>query len=244
MTDDAHMNVFHRALARLDDELIDLGVEVGDSARVDDRCRQMLKGLRERCPGLVPEFDLPAGSVGDAIPVPVRNATALVVAALCQASATAATGTVPLPDAPLPSNVLWQEGTDALLVEVAQARVVLTDGVVRVTLPVRCDQLPTRRGTVTVTLVVGTVDRPTGLFVASPDHPEGPPVVVQRWGEALTAFVWQAVVDVVSGLATHAGRDVDGACLVPVALVAARNGLVVLPQARHPIDRLTTSVTR
>ncbi len=242
MADDE--NTFHRALARLDGELAGVDVPDGASARVDDKCLELLKVLRERCPGLVPELDLEPGSVGDAVPVPAKSVDALVVTALRQAAATAATGRVPPPDARLPASVLWQEGADALLVEVARARVVLADGEVRLTLPVRCEELPDRAGTVTVSLVVGTADRPTGLFAAAPSHPDGPPVVVRRWGEALTAFAWQAVVDVVGGLATHAGRDLDGAGLVPVALVAARNGLAVLPQARHPIDRLAGSVTR
>jgi hypothetical protein len=151
--------------------------------------------------------------------------------------ATGATGRIPPPDANLPATALWEEGADALLVEVASAKVAVREGEVEVSLPVRCDQLPDTVGAVTVTFVVGTADRPAGMFAATRNHPQGPPIVVQRWGDALVALAWQGMLDVARGVADHAGRDADGAGLVPVALVAARSGLVVLPQARHPIDR-------
>ena len=229
---------FEDALARLDRELAGLDVSDTAIARVDDRCLALLKLLRERCPDLVPINDAPAGTVARPVPLPAENAAALITTALRQAVATGATGRVPPPDAQLPATALWQEGPDALLVQVARCQVAFDDGQVVVTVPVLCDQIPDRYATVSVAFVVGTARRPAGLFAATSGHPSGPPVVVQRWGDALTALAWQALLDVVRGIASHAGRDADGAGLVPVALVAARTGLVVLPQARHPIDRV------
>jgi hypothetical protein len=252
---------FRGALARLDAELADLddaaerererdrdrdaprGPGPGPPRRplgtaVDDNCRAMLEVLRKRCPGLVPADDVEPGGVVQPVPIPVKTFSALLVTSLRQAVATAATGRVPRSDAELPSTVLWQEGADALLVEVARCEIALGDGEVTVTIPVRCDQLPDQVGRVVVRLVVGTAARPTGLFAATTTHPQGPPVVVQRWGEALTALAWQALLDVAGGVAKHAGRDADSVGLVPVALVTSKAGFVVLPQARHAIDRV------
>jgi hypothetical protein len=251
---------FRGALARLDAELADLDVDAaaerdggrdreqsqGDVRRpagsaVDDNCRALLEVLRKRCPGLLPADDVEPGGVVQPVPVPGKTFSALLVTSLRQAVATAATGRLPRSDSELPATVLWQEGADALLVDVARCRIALGDGEVIVTIPVRCDQILDRVGQVVVRLVVGTAARPTGLFAATSTHPQGPPVVVQRWGEALTALAWQALLDVARGVANHAGRDADTAGLVPVALVASKAGFVVLPQARHAIDRVIRS---
>lgn len=256
---------FRGALARLDVELAGLdAAEVAADARppgqspgghpepvapdaelaashLGDCCRALLKVIRRRCPDLLPKQDLNPGGVGEPIPLPAKQATQLLVTAIRQGAATGATGRVPPPDADLPEMVLWQEGADALLVQVARCRVELGEGEVAVTIPVRCDQLPDFFGLVRVLFAVGTAKRPTGLLAATSSRPEGPPIVVQRWGEALTALAWQALLDLARGVAVHAGRDGDGAGLVPVALAASPDGLIVLPQARHPIDRVVTA---
>lgn len=249
---------FRGALARLDAELagLDAADRPGSRSRtrpphvgpdgglaasaVGDSCRALLQVIRKRCPDLFPKQDLDPGGVGEPIPLPARQATELLATGLRQAVATAATGRVPPPDTDLPEAVLWQEGADELLVLVGRCQVELGEGEVAVTIPVRCDQLPDFFGQVRVLFAVGSATRPTGLLAATSSKPEGPPIVVQRWGEALTALAWQALLDVARGVAVHAGRDADGAGLVPVALVASPDGLVVLPQARHPIDRVVT----
>ncbi len=248
---------FREALALLEAELAGVEVPTGGSGAaggtggsggtggtggsaaspVDQTCQALLRVLRLRCPNILPADDLSAGTVAPPVPVPAGTATTLLITAMQQAVAAAATGRVPPPDADLPTVALWQEGADALVVEIGQSKVGITDGEIGVYLPVRCDQLPNGSGMVSLRFVVGTADRPTGLFAAT-SLPDGPPVVVGRWGDALTALAWKAVLDVAHGVASNAGRDADGAGLVPVALVAAQAGLVVLPQARHPIDRV------
>lgn len=238
---------FRGALARLDAELAGAGIDPGrrrgpGASPVDENCRALLEVVRKRCPGLLPAEDLPPGGVGQPVPLPARAASALIPTAIQQAVVTAATGRTPLPDAELPATVLWEEGPDALLVDVGATAVDLADGMIAVTVPVRCDQLPgPRRQAVTIRFAVGTAERPTGLYAATSSHPLGPPVVVGRWGEALTALAWSALLDVVRGIARRAGRDLDGGGLVPVALVASSGGIAVLPQARHAIDRVTTA---
>ena len=226
---DDHADGFGEAIVRLDAELSNLGAPGTASARVDDQCLALLELLRKRCPDLLPVTDVPAGTVARPVPVPADNAAALIITAMRQAVATGATGRVPPPGSTLPVTALWEEGADALLVEVAHCKITVRAGEVEVRVPVRCDQLPGTLGAVTVSFVVGTPERPTGMFAATGSVPEGPPIVVRRWGDALVALAWQALLDVARGIAGHAGRDADGNGLVPVALVAARTGLVVLP---------------
>jgi len=202
----------------------------------DQACAALLKELRARCPGLVPADPLPPGGVGAVIPVTPAALGPLVVAAAGQALPSAQTGGT------APDAVLWQQGVDALLVQITAITTAVGDGWVTVTIPVTCDQIQTPAGSpsqpVTVTFVMGTADRPAGLFAAVPSRPDGPPVVVERWADALTALAWRALLDTVAGIAAAAGRDTDGAPLIPVAVAATGNGLLVQTQARHPFDRI------
>lgn len=214
----------------------------GDRAgsRIDAVCTRLLAELRQRCPGMIPADPLPPGTPGAVVPVAAGDAGRLIVTAVAEAVAVAATGRVPAPQQP-PVPVVWRDGVDSLLVLVPQISVKPQLGVVQVIIPVACDQLAVDgsdgTGTVVVELHVGTPDRPTGMLAATPQRPDGPPAVVERWGPALTAVAWRALLDAAGGVAAAAGVDTDGAPLVPVALVASGDGLAVLPQARQSIDR-------
>ncbi len=190
---------------------------------LDDACARLLADLRKRCPGLVPDDPLPAGTPGSVVPVAAGAAGQLIGIAIAQAVSASAAGRVPAPQPPA-SAVLWRDGIDSLLVEVSGISVKLQPGVVMVIIPVACDQLtsddgsPGGTGTVVVEIHVGMPDRPTGMLAATPARPDGPDVVVEGWGTALA--------------------DTDGTPLVPVALVASAGGLAILPQARQSFDRI------
>jgi len=206
-------------------------------ARADDQaCAALLKELRARCPGLVPADPLPPSGVGPVIPVTPAALGPLVVAAAGRALPGAETGGTS------PSAVLWQQGVDALLVRITAITTAVGDGWVTVTIPVTCDQIQSPAGSpgqpVTVTFVMGTADRPAGLFAAAPSRPDGPAVVAERWADALTALAWRALLDTVAGIAAAAGRDTDGSPLIPVAVAATDKGLLIQTQARHPFDRI------
>ena len=202
----------------------------------DQACAALLKELRARCPGLVPADPLPPGGVGAVIPVTPAALGPLVVAAAGQALPSAQAG------GNAPDAVLWQQGVDALLVHITTITTAVGDGWVTVTIPVACDQVQVPAGSlgqpVTVTFVVGTADRPAGLFAAAPSRPDGPVVVIERWADSLTALAWRALLDTVAGIAAAAGRDTDGSPLIPVAVAATDKGLLVQTQARHPFDRI------
>jgi hypothetical protein len=214
----------------------------GDTAHVkhpwrplERACRMLVAALRQCCPELRPTEPLVAGATAAPVLVPPKAASTLIVVAVRQA-VLSATGSN-MSAGRLPESVLWQEADNALLVEVAGIVVELGEGIVSVSLPVRCGELPESRGLVVVDFVVGTPERPTGMLAAATE-PRGPRAVVRRWGDALTALAWQALLDAAGGVAAAVGVDHDGAPLVPTALACSRDGLSVLPQARHEIDRI------
>jgi hypothetical protein len=200
-------------------------------------CQKLLETVRERCPGLLPPEPLKAGAAIAPIPVQPQEAASLITLAVRQGVLEATGARVPADPKQLPTSVLWQEGPDALLVEVAGIKVKFAAGVISVAIPVRSDELPRTRDTVEVDLVFGTPDRPTGLLAAATE-PRGARAVVRRWGEALTALAWQAVLNSIGGVAAAAGVDRDGAPLIPTALTVTSSGIAVLGQARHEMDRM------
>jgi hypothetical protein len=129
------------------------------------------------------------------------------------------------------TEVVWVEGDSELAVSLTELQVKLADGLIRVTIPVRCDQ--TGSALVEVVLAVGSPDQPSGLYASTYRRPNGPALIVDTWGEALVAFAWQCVLGMVSGIAGALGKDTRGNVLVPVELAASRRGLQIVPMARH-----------
>lgn len=242
---DAALEDFRSALTLLEGERRGVRpptVGNGEALPVDQSCQALLKVLRRRCPQLLPDGPVGAGEAVTPVPVAPDAVARVVVLALQQSAALATTGRVPTLEQ-LPKGVVWREGADAIVVQLEGMEVELGEGEVVVHFRVHCDQLRGAAG-VRVRFVVGTTDRPTGLLAATPTLPDGPEAVVQRWGEALTAYAWRALLDTASGIAGAAGRDADGNPLVATALVASPNGLVVLPQARHRMDRILSRAVR
>ena len=129
------------------------------------------------------------------------------------------------------TEVVWVHGDSELIVKVVDLDVKLTDGLIFVFIPLHCDQ--TGDATIEIAFAVGTPDEPTGLYAAAYRRPNGPPIIVDAWGEALVAFAWQCVLGMISGIAGATGKDVRGNVLVPVELTASGNGIRIVPMARY-----------
>jgi hypothetical protein len=129
------------------------------------------------------------------------------------------------------TTIAWVEGDQQLAVNVVEMHLELADGLIVVVIPVRCDQ--TGSVEVRVTFVVGTHERPAGLYAATETRPRGPKLIVDAWGDALVAFAWQCLLGLVSGLAGAVGKDYRGNILIPVELAANADGIFVVPMARH-----------
>jgi len=129
------------------------------------------------------------------------------------------------------TEVVWVEGDSELAISLVELRVKLADGLIRVVIPVRCDQ--TGSGLVEVVFAVGSLKQPAGLYASTFRRPNGPELIVSVWGDALVAFAWQCVLGMVSGIAGATGKDSRGNVLVPVELAASERALKIVPMARH-----------
>jgi hypothetical protein len=129
------------------------------------------------------------------------------------------------------TEVVWVQGDSELAVSLTDLTVKLADGLIIVLMTVRCDQ--TGVVVIEVGFAVGTPDEPSGLYASTFRRPNGPPLIVEAWGEALVAFAWQCVLGMVSGIAGATGKDARGNILVPVELTASGKGLEIVPMARH-----------
>jgi hypothetical protein len=128
--------------------------------------------------------------------------------------------------------VVFTSAAGELLVHTGDTALACAEGLVTIGVRVSCDQVP-NGATVTVPLAVGTEAKPAGLVMTAPDRPAGPSSIVDGWGTALTAFAWQALLQLAVALCAAAGTDWAGAPLVPGYLSAADGFLIVAPMARH-----------
>jgi len=212
------------------------GETEGPRPRLEAACREHLAFVRKNCPGLLPGGPVDPGVSIEPIPVDPKQATTLVRTAVVQAAG----GGRPGRPGAAEDAVVWTDGTDSLLVLLDSVKVATGDGLVTVGIDVACDEAASAGGDlrshVDVDLVVGTAARPTGLLAAA-TVPRGPAVVVDRWHDALVALAWQALLDAADGLSAAAGRDPDGAGLVPTGWSGSKQGLAIGAQARHPFDR-------
>jgi len=129
------------------------------------------------------------------------------------------------------AEVVWVEGENELAVGFAALDVKFSTGLIRIGIPVRCDQ--TGPANVELLFAVGSPDQPAGLYAAAARRPNGPEAIVTTWGEALVAFAWQSVLGLVTGIAAATGKDQRGNLLVPVELSVTARGLEIVPMARH-----------
>lgn len=222
------------------------GGQVPDRSELEAACRAHLAFLRKNCPGLLPDGPVEPGGSVDPIPVDPKQASVLVRSAVTSAAGVGRPGRPGRPGSE-PEAVVWTQGADALLVLLDSVSVTTSDGLVTVGLDVACDEAVAASGDlrshVDIDLVVGTAERPTGLLAAAP-MPRGPAVVVDRWHDALVALAWQALLDAAAGLSAAAGRDADGAGLVPTSWSVSERGLAIGAQARHPFDRQPATSSR
>ena len=190
---------------------------------VNAECLKMLEVIRERCPGVLPVEPVRPGQVAAVLPVDHAE-----VRTLLTISAAVALG-APL-TAGKPAPVVWKDGSAELLVDPSGVMLDTGDGVARIGVPVRCDE--TGPVTVTVTFAVGSANRPAGFVAATHSRPDGPEVIVSRWGEAIVALAWHSLITASAGLAGVSGADADGQPFVPAGIQATPQGIAIHTMAR------------
>ena len=187
-----------------------------------DTLGQVVRALGDLLPG----HPVQAGSAAVDRTLPANALTSLIPSAAIVASGLdPATTAVPAP------AVLWTSGVNRLLIKVAGVTATLGDGTIVITVPVSCDQ--TGDAAVTVTFVTGTPDRLAGGIVTTEDHPRGPAIVVENWGEALIAFAWHTLVEATNALSGAAGGDFSGHSLITAAVTVNQAGLSITPMGKH-----------
>jgi hypothetical protein len=139
------------------------------------------------------------------------------------------------------TEIVWVRGDSELAINLAGLRVKFLDGLIQVLIPVRCDQ--TGNATIQIAFAVGSDDKPAGLYASTYRRPNGPPLIVEAWGESLVAFAWQCVLGMVTGIAGATGKDARGNVLVPAELTASRQGIQIVPMARYRFSGSTKLVT-
>jgi hypothetical protein len=112
--------------------------------------------------------------------------------------------------------IVWTDGDAELLIRPGDARVSCRDGLVLIAVPVFTDQ--TGDAEVVVPFAVAGPDMDAGLTMATYTRARGPEPVLDRWGEAVIAATWDAVValcaDAVHPHVAGALRAADGSLTV------------------------------
>ena len=134
-----------------------------------------------------------------------------------------------------PSRVVWVDGGDEALVHLDSLTTKIVGSTLLVSLDLETDQ--TGRAPVIVRFALGGGSDPAGLVAATDEVAGGHPLLVSRWGEAVTAAAWSALVGlgvdhadqrggVVGHLTIDSGHLVLGA-RTPITL--QRNAIVSPP---------------
>lgn len=134
-----------------------------------------------------------------------------------------------------PPTVVWVDGHDELLVLLDKTRLACTSGIATISLTVQCDQVREAQR-VDIAFAVGSARRPSGLVMSTFDRVQGPAVITDTWSGALTAFAWEALVTMAQQLAAAQGKDASGKPLVPSAIAAEPDVLLVTSQARNALN--------
>jgi hypothetical protein len=133
--------------------------------------------------------------------------------------------------------LVWQRDDSELWVDVSTVTMTCADGLVRVGVKVGCDQLDSPT-VMTVPIGVGTAEAPSGLVMSTVDRLDGPDLIVTRWSEAITAFAWEALLELARRLCAEMGRDGSGLPLIPGAIGAAKGVLLIQPVSRNDLSKL------
>ncbi len=143
---------------------------------------------------------------------------------------------VPAVDGTAPMQVVWYDGDSEVLVHLDRTRVVVQPGLVLVAMTLESAQ--TGAGELLVPFAVGAPGSPAGMVVVTEPRPRGPAALADRWGEAVTAAAYRALLDVSHAVSLLTGVDEAGARLIPGALLVDSATVQVVPQARHASDQI------
>lgn len=132
-------------------------------------------------------------------------------------------------------RTVWNYRGNEALVRLDSQRLALADGLILVALTLETDQ--TGEQELTCVFAVGSRQQPAGLLAVAEERPRGHPDLAATFAEAVTATCWRGLLLVVTAVAASAGLDADNDPLVPVALTATPDALLVHTIADHRLGR-------
>lgn len=181
----------------------------------------VLGRIREELPDTLPREPIQTGRKGALVPVP-----SAALGTLVQLAAQRRTEGEP--------SIVWDDGVNQLMVHAGKVRSTVTEGMVRLSVPVECDQV---KAMMEIAFAVGSGERVAGMIAATAERPAGDALIARLWGDALIAFAYGILLDLADSLAGASGRDDRNDRLVPRGLVARRGQLSVETQARFVYER-------
>ena len=188
-----------------------------ERATLNTRCQKLLADLRRQCPE-IPQSQVPTGAIAEPVAVTDEQVTVDLVAMLTESGTKKA--------------VVWADGDSEAIVDFAKTRVrTLPHGLMLVGITLQAVESGTEPVELTVPFALGHDKRVAGMIATTEPRPRGPALLVDRWGDAVVATAWQALLDLAAVRAAEAGSDAGGRPLVPAALLVDPPRLVIVPRA-------------
>jgi hypothetical protein len=186
------------------------------------RCQKLLDDLRKQCPE-VPVSDVPAGTIIEIVSLTDEQVTTDVISLLT--------------DNHSRNSVVWSDAESEVVVHFHETRVrTLPHGLMLIGLTLQAQETGPNPVTLTVPFALGRDNRIAGMLAVTESRPRGPTVLVDRWGDAVIATAWQALLDLAVASAASAGSDAAGRPLVPAALIVDPPRLGIVPRARFDFE--------
>ena len=132
-------------------------------------------------------------------------------------------------------RVVWSYRGNEATVRPSSLRIAVADGLILVGLTLETDQTGPQE--LTSVFAVGSEKQPAGLLAVTEDRPRGHGDLAATFAEAVIATCWRGLLLVITAVAAATGQDADQDPLVPVALTAAAEGLIVHTIADHKLGR-------
>jgi hypothetical protein len=136
-----------------------------------------------------------------------------------------------------PDRVVWSEAGSEAIVHLGRTRAMtLPDGLMLIGISLETAESGPEPVELAVPFALGSARRLAGMLATTERRPRGPALLVDRWGEAVIATAWRALLDLAAAYAADSGRDLEGRPLVPAALMADPPRLTVVPRAMYAFE--------
>ena len=129
--------------------------------------------------------------------------------------------------APIGNQVIWVDAGDEVLVHLDSLQTKILDRMVVMSIDLECDQVG--RTPMIVTFALGDANDPAGLVAVTDEYPRGDGRLAARWGDAIQAALWSALLGLSGDHATERSQSPSG--------ISAKAGVLTL----HAGARITAA---